>query len=237
MNASRVPGVASAAHRSHPTVIVCAMSLLSTTRRLNGAELYTTAVTGPFHHVRFLVSVASPGQLPADEGAEVAFAGRSNAGKSSAINAITQRHGLARTSKLPGRTRLLNFFELDPQQRIVDLPGYGYASVAEAERRAWLPLLEALRHRQSLRGVFVIVDARRGWLPADEALLEWVLPGQQVHVLLSKADKLNRSEASSTLAATTRQLAGRGTAQLFSALARTGVEPAREKLAEWLRQS
>lgn len=196
--------------------------------------MYTTSVTSPFQHVRFLVSVASPRQLPADLGAEVAFAGRSNAGKSSAINAITQRQGLARTSKLPGRTRLLNFFELKPQERIVDLPGYGYARVSEAERRTWPPLLDALRRRESLRGLFVIVDARRGLMAGDEALLEWALPELQVHVLLSKVDKLNRSEASSTLAATTRALAGRGTTQLFSALKGTGVEAAREKLAQWL---
>lgn len=178
--------------------------------------------------------MAAAGQFPPDLGAEVAFAGRSNAGKSSAINAIMHRRGLARTSKLPGRTRLLNFFELGPSQRIVDLPGYGYASVSEAERRSWLPLLESLRQRESLRGLFVIVDARRGIMDGDEALLQWALP-HQVHVLLSKADKLSRSEANSALAAATRALAGRATAQLFSAVTRAGVDSAQEKLAGWLR--
>src|SRR5262250_1681379 len=129
-----------------------------------------------FSEARFMGSVASAAQFPADVGVEIAFAGRSNAGKSSAINAIAQRRGLARTSKTPGRTRLLNFFELAPQWRLVDLPGYGYANVPEAERRAWLPLIEALRNRASLRGLFVIVDSRRGLSAADEGLLEWAAP-------------------------------------------------------------
>src|SRR6516162_9243697 len=111
-----------------------------------------------FGEARFLGSVASAAQFPADAGAEVAFAGRSNAGKSSAINAITQRRGLAHTSKTPGRTRLLNYFELAPMKRLVDLPGYGFASVPASERDAWLPLLESLRTRGSLKGLFVIVD-------------------------------------------------------------------------------
>jgi len=188
-----------------------------------------------FAEVRFLVSAASPRQFPADVGAEVAFAGRSNAGKSSAINAITQRHALARTSKTPGRTRLLNFFELEPAKRLVDLPGYGYASVPPAERRAWLPLLDALRSRTSLQGLFVIVDARRGLTAGDDALLAWA--SAPVHVLLSKADKLNRGEAAAALRAATARLSGRGSAQLFSALAGTGVRQAQDTLAAWLAGS
>lgn len=187
-----------------------------------------------FQQARFLVSAAAAAQFPADIGAEVAFAGRSNAGKSSAINAITQRQGLARTSKTPGRTRLLNFFELDAAQRLVDLPGYGYASVPAAERHRWLPMLDALRTRASLRGLFLIVDSRRGLTRGDEGLLEWTDATQRVHVLLSKADKLNRSEATSALRAATQQLAGRGTAQLFSALNGTGVQEAQQTLAAWL---
>src|SRR5882757_8313869 len=115
-----------------------------------------------FPRAEFLISAAAPGQFPADHGAEVAFVGRSNAGKSTAINVIVRRQGLARTSKTPGRTRLLNFFELGPMQRIVDLPGYGYATAPEAERRTWQPLIEALAARSSLRGWFLIIDARRG---------------------------------------------------------------------------
>jgi GTP-binding protein len=187
-----------------------------------------------FPAARFLLSAAAPGQFPADRGAEVAFAGRSNAGKSSAMNAIAQRHGLARTSKTPGRTRLLNFFELAPERRLVDLPGYGYASAPAAERRAWLPMLDALRDRASLRGSFVVVDARRGLKAEDEALLDWMQPEQGVHVLLSKVDKLSRSEADAVLRATVARLAGRGSAQLFSALKGTGVAEAQDTLAAWL---
>jgi len=187
-----------------------------------------------FPHAKFLVSAAAPGQFPADRGAEVAFAGRSNAGKSSAINAIVGRQGLARTSKTPGRTRLINFFELAPHERIVDLPGYGYASAPESERRTWPRLIEALRARDALRGLFVIVDARRGIGEGDEALLEWALPRQQAHVLLSKADKLSRSEGRQALAAAARTLAGRATVQLFSAHAHAGLEEAQGVLRTWL---
>ena len=181
-----------------------------------------------------MVSAAAPAQFPPDFGAEVAFAGRSNAGKSSAINAIAQRHGLARTSKTPGRTRLLNFFELAPERRLVDLPGYGYAGGPEAERRSWRPLIDALQRRASLKGLFLIVDARRGVTAGDQGLLEWVSPAQRVHVLLSKADKLNRSEAARTLQVATGELAGRATVQLFSATAGTGLREAQETLLAWL---
>jgi GTP-binding protein len=188
-----------------------------------------------FSDVRFLISAAAPAQFPADVGAEVAFAGRSNAGKSSAINAITQRQGLARTSKEPGRTRLLNFFELMPSKRLVDLPGYGYANVSAAERSGWLPMIEALRTRASLRGLFVIVDARRWFTTGDEGLLEWAQPQLRVHVLLSKADKLNRSEAAAVLRSAAAELAGRATAQLFSATKGSGVSEAQDTLAAWLK--
>jgi GTP-binding protein len=187
-----------------------------------------------FQQAKFLVSAAAPAQFPLDAGAEVAFAGRSNAGKSSAINAITQRRGLARTSKTPGRTRLLNFFELAPQRRLVDLPGYGYASGPEAERRSWRPLIDALHERASLRGLFVIVDARRGLLEGDEGLLEWLAPDRRVHVLLSKADKLNRAEGARALHAARDALAGRATLQLFSATDGTGITEAQDTLLEWL---
>ena len=190
-----------------------------------------------FPNAKFLVSAAAPGQYPADRGAEVAFAGRSNAGKSSAINAIVGRQGFARTSKTPGRTRLINFFELAPLARIVDLPGYGYASAPESERRAWPRLIEALRERDALKGLFVIVDARRGIGEGDEALLEWALPRQRVHVLLSKADKLSRSEGRQALAAATAALGERATVQLFSAHTRAGLEEAQRVLKAWLESA
>jgi GTP-binding protein len=188
-----------------------------------------------FPRAEFLLSAAAPGQFPADRGAEVAFVGRSNSGKSTAINVIVQRQGLARTSKTPGRTRLLNFFELAPMQRLVDLPGYGYATGPEEERRTWQPLIDALATRDSLRGWFLIVDSRRGLSGADEALLEWVGERQQVHVLLSKSDKLNRNEGTKVLKSSAAAIAGRGTVQLFSATAKTGIEEAQRTLEDWLK--
>jgi GTP-binding protein len=187
-----------------------------------------------FPEVHFLISAASASQFPPDRGAEVAFAGRSNAGKSSAINAITQRQGLARTSKTPGRTRLLNFFELAAGERLVDLPGYGYASGPPQERDAWQRLIDALRERASLRGLFVIIDVRRGISEGDAALLAWAAPEQKVHVLLSKADKLGHGAAGAALRAATAALAPRATVQLFSALKGTGVREAQDTLAAWL---
>jgi GTP-binding protein len=188
-----------------------------------------------FPRAEFLISAAAPGQFPADHGAEVAFVGRSNAGKSTAINVIVQRHGLARTSKTPGRTRLLNFFELAPMQRIVDLPGYGYASGPAEERRTWMPLINALAGRESLRGWFLIVDSRRGLVAGDEALLEWAAAEQKVHVLLSKADKLNRSDSNKVLKESRAALGERGTVQLFSATAKTGIDEAQRTLEGWLK--
>lgn len=181
-----------------------------------------------------MLSVAARAQFPPDEGVEVAFAGRSNAGKSSAINALAQRHSLARTSKTPGQTRLLNYFELAPGRRIVDLPGYGYAAVHASERRKWVPLLEALRERRSLAGLFLIVDARRGLTQADEELIAWADPqARQVHVLLAKADKLTQREAAAALREAQSRLAGQATVQLFSAVARRGVEEAQSALLAW----
>jgi GTP-binding protein len=188
-----------------------------------------------FPHVRFMLSAAAPGQMPPDRGREVAFAGRSNAGKSSAINAIVQRRALARTSKTPGRTQLLNFFEVAEGARIVDLPGYGYADVPEAERRKWPPLIDALRRRESLCGLFLIVDARRGVKPEDEQLVEWADPSRRrVHVLLSKSDKLTRAEGERALREARVALGERGSVQLFSAVSRAGVEAAQDALSAYL---
>jgi GTP-binding protein len=184
---------------------------------------------------QFLISAAAPAQFPPDFGREVAFAGRSNAGKSSAINAITARRALARTSKTPGRTRLINFFELASQQRIVDLPGYGYAEGPPTERDAWKRLIEALGQRSSLKGLFLIVDSRRGLLEGDEQLLGWAASLQKtIHVLLSKSDQLKRAQARATLLRTERALQGGASVQLFSARDGSGVEAARNKLDERL---
>jgi len=191
-----------------------------------------------YPQARFLFSSAAAAQFPPDAGIEVAFAGRSNAGKSSAINAILARRSLARTSKTPGQTRLINFFELAPGRRLVDLPGYGYARVPEEERRRWVPLIEALRPRAALRGLFLIVDARRGLKPEDGELIAWADPAvRAVHVLLTKADKLKRSERAAALASARRVLGSRATAQLFSAVDGTGVEEAQAVLERWLSEA
>jgi GTP-binding protein len=196
-----------------------------------------------FPDVRFILSAAQASQFPADHGAEVAFAGRSNAGKSSAINVIVQRNGLARVSRTPGRTRLLNFFEVGAGRRIVDLPGYGFAAAPEAERRTWAPMIDALRRRQALRGLILIVDSRRGVAPEDENLIAWARdPGERqtegqpmpVHVLLSKADKLTRNEGNKVLKAAKGVLGETVTAQLFSAQDRIGVEEAQRVLIAFL---
>jgi GTP-binding protein len=191
-----------------------------------------------YPHAQFLISAASAAQFPPDLGTEAAIAGRSNAGKSSAINAITGRRALARTSKTPGRTRLLNFFELAPGRRLVDLPGYGYAEGPPAERDDWARLIEALSTRASLVALLLVVDARRGLLPADEELLSWAAQRHRlVHVLLSKADQLKRQEAGALLARSQQQLSGRGSVQLFSARAGQGVDIARITIDAWLHPS
>jgi GTP-binding protein len=184
-----------------------------------------------FPQVRFLLSVAHFDQFPPDFGTEVAFAGRSNAGKSSAINAITVRNGLARTSKTPGRTKLLNFFELEPDRRIIDLPGYGYAEASPDERAQWTGLIEALPGRESLAGLFLIVDIRRGITAQDEQLIGWAASaGWQVHVLLTKSDKLNQRERAAALKEASGHLAEGMTAQIFSAHDKTGVQAAQKRL-------
>jgi GTP-binding protein len=185
---------------------------------------------------RFLTSANRPGQFVADEGREVAFAGRSNAGKSSAINAITGRRALARTSKTPGRTQLINFFALDDDRRLVDLPGYGFARVPEAMRAHWRHLMEAyFRQRRSLAGLFVVMDCRRPLTEYDRQMLAWAehagCPG---YVLLTKADKLSRGKASAALHATEKALGPTIGVQLFSALKGTGVEAARRALGTLL---
>ena len=190
-----------------------------------------------FPNVQFILSAAQPAQFPADRGAEIAFAGRSNAGKSSAINAILQRHGLARVSRTPGRTRLLNFFEVGPDRRIVDLPGYGFAAAPEAERRTWGPMIAALRARQSLSGLVLIVDSRRGVAPEDENLIAWAREDNapmRVHVLLSKSDKLTRNEGNKALKEARAALGETVSAQLFSAQDKVGIDEAQRLLKAWL---
>ncbi|MES9960758.1 MAG: ribosome biogenesis GTP-binding protein YihA/YsxC [Sedimenticola sp.] len=193
----------------------------------------------PFYHqARFLTSAAKLNQSPADEGIEVAFAGRSNAGKSSAINTLCQQRNLARTSKTPGRTQLLNFFSLDEQRRLVDLPGYGYAKVAEKVKLQWQKELAAyLEQRQSLRGIILLVDVRHPLKEFDQQMLDWSaqidLP---VHILLTKADKLKHGAASKALLQIRKAVAPFGeqvSVQLFSSLKRQGVDQAHSVLDQW----
>ncbi len=184
--------------------------------------------------------VARLSALPADVGVEVAFAGRSNAGKSSVINALTGRAALARVSKTPGRTQQINFFVLDDQQhRLVDLPGYGYANVPVAVKRQWGRLVEGyLSARDSLRGVVLLMDARRPFTAADSQLFEWcVHAGLATHVLLNKSDKLSRGAGARVLADARKRLAPLGDehrVQLFSASRKTGIDELGARLDAWL---
>ncbi|HEX7374321.1 MAG TPA: ribosome biogenesis GTP-binding protein YihA/YsxC [Steroidobacteraceae bacterium] len=188
--------------------------------------------------VQFLTSANAVVQLPPDTGAEVAIAGRSNAGKSSAINAITGRKGLARTSKTPGATRLINFFELESGRRLVDLPGYGFAAVAGSMRDHWGALLEAyFAKRQALKGAIVVMDVRHPLTAHDEGMLELALGRAiPVHILLTKADKLGRGAGGKALAGVRRDVAKLPgvTAQLFSAHSGDGLATARGALERLL---
>ena len=181
---------------------------------------------------RFIKSANQPEQFVADVDAEVAVAGRSNAGKSSAINIIVNRRQFARVSKTPGRTQLVNFFELREGHRLVDLPGYGFAKVADRMRHHWGELLSTyFETRQSLRGLLLIVDIRRRLTDFDAQMLEFAkVVDLPVHILLTKADKLKRGQAAKALLEVRRDLGDTATVQLFSALNRQGEEGAREVL-------
>ena len=194
-----------------------------------------------YNTARFLISAAKLSQCPEDVGAEVAFAGRSNAGKSSAINSLTNQNSLARTSKTPGRTQLINFFDLNVEGvRIVDLPGYGYAKVPIAMKEHWQKHLDDyLQRRQCLRGVVLVMDIRHPMKEFDEMMIDWCeSTGVPLHILLTKADKLKRGPAQATLLkikkATKERLADKVSVQVFSALKKTGVDQLRTRLDSWL---
>ncbi len=195
---------------------------------------------GAYRQAQFLKGVARLSALPADAGVEVAFAGRSNAGKSSVINALTGRTALARISKTPGRTQQINFFVLDDEQhRLVDLPGYGYAKVPVAVKRRWGNLVEGyLSARHSLRGVVLLMDVRRPFTDADSRLMEWcVHAGLATHVLLNKSDTLSRGAGARVLADARKRLAPLGDehrVQLFSATRKIGIEELGARLDAWL---
>lgn len=191
-----------------------------------------------YHQARFLKSANQLNQLPPDTGLEVAFAGRSNAGKSSALNAITGQKSLARTSKTPGRTQLINVFPVNESMALVDLPGYGYAKVPERIRAHWQQVLPAyLAKRRALRGVMLIMDIRHPLKDFDRQMLAWTQEaGLPVHILLSKADKLKRGAAMQVLLAVRKELQGSfpgATVQLFSAQNKLGVDEAHQVLDRW----
>ena len=191
-----------------------------------------------FSQAQFLRAVGRAEDLPAPDVPEIAFAGRSNVGKSSAINALTGRRSLARTSKTPGRTQTLNFYELGDRARLVDLPGYGFARVAKSLRAEWGQLVSGfLRERTSLVGVVIIMDARHPLTALDQQLLGW-LAGSRVLALLSKADKLSRAGQAQALGEVCAALgqAGLGEAMLFSSTTRQGVEAVRDLLERWISE-
>ena len=191
------------------------------------------------HDVHFLKSAQHIGQCPPDTGLEVAFAGRSNAGKSSALNRLCTQKSLARTSKTPGRTQLLNFFRVDDDRRLVDLPGYGYAKVNKALKEQWQRDLDGyLAERECLVGLVLLMDIRHPLKEFDQLILDWsAAAGMPLHILLTKADKLKYGAAKSTLLKTRNALKGHPaplSVQLFSATTGAGCEEAWDKLAEWL---
>lgn len=191
-----------------------------------------------YHKARFTIAAHQLTDLPPDTGLEVAFAGRSNAGKSSAINAITGIGALARVSKQPGRTQSINFFVLDESRALVDLPGYGYAKVALAVKARWqATLARYLETRRALRGLMLVMDVRHTLTPYDTQMLAWCRHADlPVHCLLTKADKLTRGAAANALLGVQRSLAkdyAGASAQLFSGLKKTGVEEAHAVLDRW----
>ena len=192
-----------------------------------------------FKQAVFSRSVYDLKELPPDDGVEIAFAGRSNAGKSSALNALVNHKRLAFTSKTPGRTQTINFFSLGPRCYLVDLPGYGYAAVPAKEKRHWGELISTyLQTRASLRGLVLIMDARHPFTALDRQLLSWLAPlHKPAHVLLTKADKLGNQESAATLRAAETE-ANRYplcSVQLFSGTTGIGVVAAQKTLAQWLR--
>ncbi|QDF98242.1 YihA family ribosome biogenesis GTP-binding protein [Azoarcus sp. DD4] len=193
-----------------------------------------------FRNAQFEISIAKPSGLPPPNGAEIAFAGRSNAGKSSAINTLAGHVRLAYVSKTPGRTQLLNFFRLNCGALLVDLPGYGYAAVPEKIRRQWAGLIESyLKQRESLIGLVLIMDTRHPLTELDRQMIDWFAPsGKPIHVLLTKSDKLTRGPANATLLAVRKELSSRYgdqvSVQLFSSLKKQGVEEVERVVAGWL---
>ena len=188
---------------------------------------------------KFTTSAPDIRQLPIDSGIEVAFAGRSNAGKSSALNTLTNQKSLARTSKTPGRTQLINVFEIAPEQRLIDLPGYGFAKVPLEMKKKWQKALgEYLEKRESLQGLVVLMDIRHPLKDLDRDLIEWAVDSDlPVLALLTKSDKLSQGKASAEVLKVKKQLKALNAnikVQAFSSLKRTGVDQATQVISNWL---
>ena len=197
-------------------------------------------MSNPLNPAQYLLSAHTTRQLPADGGTEVAFAGRSNAGKSSALNALTHRNGLARVSKTPGRTQQLVFFQVQPDRYLVDLPGYGYAKVPQELQAHWQAFIDQyFRTREALRGLVVVMDIRHPLKDYDRSMIGYAMRrGLPAHALLTKADKLSRGAAMNTVQAVRKDLsASYGdsvSVQAFSGESKQGVDELRAVLMGWL---
>jgi GTP-binding protein len=205
-------------------------------------NVYMTKIN--FNTAQFLISAPSLQQCPPDQGIEIAFAGRSNAGKSSALNSITRNQKLARTSKTPGCTQLINFFQLQssPDFRLVDLPGYGYAKVSQSMKKKWQEhLSQYLHERQCLKGLILLMDIRHSMQELDTMMINWAVEAEMpLHTLLTKSDKLSRGAAQDTLLKFRKEMKNAGvddfvTGQTFSALNGDGVDQLAKQLRMWLQ--
>ena len=195
-----------------------------------------------YHKAKFVNSAPRLQDAPPDEGMEIAFAGRSNAGKSSAINTLVQQNALARVSKTPGRTQLLNFFTIDERRKLVDLPGYGYAKVPERIKREWQQMMENyLKHRKALCGIVLVMDIRHPLTEFDWQMVDWCEHAKlPLHILLTKADKLKFGAAKNTLLQVQKELSRAEivvSLQLFSALNKTGIDDIHQVLDDWFQLS
>ena len=192
-----------------------------------------------FENIDFEKSISELNQSPEDIGSEVAFVGKSNAGKSTAINSITNRNSLAKTSKTPGRTQLINFFKINDNSRFVDLPGYGFAKASKEKQKSWNRLVtDYIKYRQSLKGVVLIIDIRRGFGEMDLMFLDFYLPlNKRLHILLTKADKLSKQKQSLILNEAREIYGSIATIQIFSGTKKIGISEAQDQVTKFLENT
>ena len=192
-----------------------------------------------FENIDFEKSISELNQSPKDVGSEVAFVGRSNAGKSTAINSITNRNSLAKTSKTPGRTQLINFFKVNENKRFVDLPGYGFAKASKEKQKSWNRLVtNYIKYRQSLKGVVLIIDIRRGFGEMDLMFLDFYLPlNKRLHILLTKADKLSKQKQSLIFNEAREIYGSIATIQIFSGTKKIGISEAQDQVTKFLENT